>query len=146
MNEDNILFYIKGLHSSIMKEMLKGESESHKVPRPTQMRIMNYMLEHKNEEVNQKDLEEHLKLSRATVSDVLKTMEKYKLIERITNPNDTRVKMVILNKKAVEIHDKNTKKMQDLGKVVVKGIPKEDIEKFKEVLQKMIKNIEDSTT
>lgn len=70
---------------------------------PTQMQIIEYILEHDGSCVYQKDLENVLKLRRATVSGVLQTMEKNDFIERVIDKNDTRVKKIILNKKTSKI-------------------------------------------
>ena len=48
--------------------MMKGK-DIKKSPSPTQIRIILFLIEHKHEIISQKDIENHLKLSRATVSD-----------------------------------------------------------------------------
>ena len=75
MNKKNIVFHIRSLDQAIIRTMMRGK-DIKKSPSPTQIRIVLFLIEHKNEIISQKDIENHLKLSRATVSDVLNTMEK----------------------------------------------------------------------
>ena len=82
------------------------EIEKLSKPTPTQMQIMDYFLDNNKKEIFQKDLEDILHLRRATVSGVLQTMEKNKLIQRVTDEEDTRIKKIILNKKAKKIFEK----------------------------------------
>ena len=111
-------------------------------PTPTQMQIIAYILKHKNEDIYQRDLENVLKLRRATVSGVLKTMEKNGFIIRITDKEDTRIKKIILNKNAEEIFEKSEKKLDELEKIVIKDISKTDLKIFSNVIDKMKENIE----
>ena len=106
------------------------------------MQIIAYILKHKNEDIYQRDLENVLKLRRATVSGVLKTMEKNGFIIRITDKEDTRIKKIILNKNAEEIFEKSEKKLDELEKIVIKDISKTDLKIFSNVIDKMKENIE----
>lgn len=142
MEELNILSEIKSLDILILKKMQFENGAKDKIlPTPTQMQILEYILKHEDEEIYQKDLENIFHLSRATVSSVLQTMEKYCLIDRIVDDTDTRTKKIILDKKAKEIFDNHKKKFEDIGKRLVKDIKKEDLEIFYKVLKKMRKNI-----
>ena len=111
-------------------------------PTPTKMQIIAYILKHKNEDIYQRDLEDVLKLRRATVSGVLKTMEKNGFITRITDKEDTRIKKIILNKNAEEIFEKSEKKLDELEKIVIKDISETDLKIFSNVIDKMKENIE----
>lgn len=107
------------------------------------MRIVDYLLNYIDKEyIYQKDIEEALNLSKATVSDVLNRMEKNGLIERNTNPNDTRSKMIVLSKDTKELFENNKKRLQELEKKAKKDITQEELEIFSNILNKMIKNFE----
>ena len=95
-----------------------------------------------NDYVYQKDLENVLSLRRATVSGVLKTMEKNKLIKRTVDTNDTRVKEIILEERAKKIFLIKQKKMEELEKKLISNIQPEKIAVFSEVLENMIKKLE----
>lgn len=142
MEELNILKEIKALDVLILKKMqFEDNAEGRKIPTPTQMHILEYILKHENEEIYQKDLESIFHLSRATVSSVLQTMEKYSLIDRVIDNTDTRTKKIILNKETKEFFELHKKNFEELGNRMVKDISKEDLEIFYKVLQKMKENI-----
>lgn len=111
-------------------------------PTITQARIMDYILEHK-EEVYQKDLEKALNLRRATVSEVLKTMEKKNLIKRERNSLDARSKKIILLEKSKSSHNKIKNNIAQLEETLIENITKEELEIFTAVLKKMQYNLKD---
>ena len=111
-------------------------------PTITQARIMDYILEHK-EEVYQKDLEKALNLRRATVSEVLKTMEKKNLIKREKNSLDARSKKIILLENSKSSHNKIKNNITQLEETLIKNITKEELEIFTTVLKKMQYNLKD---
>ena len=84
LNKADILKELKNLDILILKKIPfhKDVLNSSQVPTISQMRIIEYILEHKNENIYQKDLEEVLGSTRATVSSILHTMEKNNLILR----------------------------------------------------------------
>ena len=110
---------------------------------PTQMQIIEYILEHDGSCVYQKDLENVLKLRRATVSGVLQTMEKNGFIERVIDKNDTRVKKIILNKKTSKIFYERLEKIKTMENNIKKGISQEELETFFRVILKMQHNIQE---
>lgn len=148
MKKNKILYQIKSLEKMIIRNLLKDkeciECDIPKtIPTPTQMQIIEYILEHIDENINQRDLEEVLKLRRATVSGVLQTMEKNKLIERVINSEDSRAKKIILNEKAKQIFLENIKKMEEVEEIIKKNISKEDLETFSRVIETMKNNIKE---
>jgi len=144
MDNTDILFQIKSLSKSVAQAMMKDKNiKNH--PSPTQVMILNFMLDHKNEEIHQKDIETHLGLSRATVSDVLNTMEKNNIIKRYISSKDTRTKKVILNESAFDKHNEAAMRVQKINSIITNNISKEDIQTFINVLNQMQKNL-DSTT
>ncbi len=149
MENQKILYQIRSLEKQILrkflndKECIECELPKNK-PTPTQMQIIEYILQHINEDINQKDLEDVLKLRRATVSGVLQTMEKNQLIERVTNSEDSRTKKIILNENAKKIFLAGIKRMEELEKVVIKDISEEELNTFLIVIEKMKNNIKET--
>lgn len=146
MDSKNILYEVKTLEKMITREFIKDIDCTRKkigfVPTPTQMQIIGYIIDHNGQKVYQKDLENVLSLRRATVSGVLKTMEKNKLIKRTVDTNDTRVKEIILEERAKKIFLVKQKKMEELEKKLISNIKPEKIAVFSEVLENMIKKLE----
>jgi len=103
---------------------------------------MDYILEHNDEVILQKDLEDVLKLTRATVSSVLGTLEKYNIIERMIAENDTRTKKITLTSKAMNFYNYAVEKMKHIEEVAIAGITTEELEIFYKIIEKMKVNIE----
>ena len=140
--ENIVLFKIKELDKKIVRTILKENSDINIPPlTSTQIQILKYMIEHQNEDVYQKDLENVLNLRRATVSGVLQTMEKNNLIKREIYENDIRVKKIILNEKTKNIFQKNKQKIDEIEKNITKNISKKDLNDFIKVIDKLITNL-----
>lgn len=145
--ENKILYQIKSLEKEIVRTHLCNIECSinlEKMPTPTQMQIIDYIIKHNNEEIYQKDLEKILNLTRATVSGVLQTMEKNNLIERTSYEDDARTKKIILTEKANSLFKQGEEKMLEIEKTIIKNIDKKDLEIFSKVIQEMkinLKNI-----
>lgn len=141
MHDYKVLYEIKTLEKLIVRNIMNEEEIcSMKTPTPTQVQIMEYILEHQNEEVYQKDLEDILNLRRATVSGVLQTMEKNGLLDRQIAKNDARVKKIILSKKAEQLFLEKKKQFEKTEKALVQDISEKELRTFSNVLNKMMLN------
>ena len=132
MEQSNLFYQIKTLEKYITRLFLNDLESSIVPPTPTQMQIMEYVLKHSKEIIYQKDLEKILNLRRATVSGVLKTMEKNNLLERIVDTNDTRQKQIL-----------HLKKVKEMESQLVKNISEEEQLQFILILQKMQNNLKE---
>ena len=144
MNESKVLYKIRTLEATILRKMEHKIGDNIKVrnhPTITQIRIIEYILKNNNKDIYQKDLENILNLRRATVSGVLQTMEKNGLIERTTSNDDSRTKKIILNSSAKEMFLKGEERIKMIEEKSLKGISKEELSIFLNVLDKMRNNI-----
>jgi len=142
--ENKILYQIKSLEKEIVKTHLcstECQINLDKMPTPTQMQIIDYIIKHNDEEIYQKDLEKILNLTRATVSGVLQTMEKNNLIERTSYEDDARTKKIILTKKAKDMFKQGEEKILEIEKIIIKNIDKKELEIFSKVIQEMKMNL-----
>ena len=144
MNKENIIFHIRSLDQSIVKIMMKGKDVK-KSPSPTQIRIVLFLIEHKDDTISQKDIENHLKLSRATVSDVLNTMEKNGYIKKIASSEDARTNNIVLNDIALEMHKKAEEEIKKINNLLKQNISKEDLDNFIKIIDLMNENLESTT-
>lgn len=146
MTNINVLYEIKSLEKDIVRTFLNNKDidiPENIFPSPTQFQIIECILESKDQEINQKELESILNLRRATISGVLQTMEKSGLIKRVTNENDIRTKKIILNEKTKEIFERKRKTIENTEKKIIKNISEEDLETFLKVLNIMKENIKE---
>ena len=146
MKENKVLYEIKKLEKSVIRSLLEDCTdflgERQLVLTPTQMQIIDYILEHYDDDVYQSDLEKILNLRRATVSGVLQTMEKKGLIKRVYKTNDARKKQVILQESSKKIFDSHNKKLKDIEEKITQDISKQEMDIFLSVLIKMQTNMQ----
>ena len=87
------------------------------------------------------DLEKAIKLRRATISGVLKTMEKKNLITRVISSKDARVKKIILSDKTKKMYLESKTKLEALEELITSNISDNEINIFLEVMNKMQENL-----
>lgn len=143
MEDYNVIFQVKQLNQLIMNLLSKDKKFPSNAPKLslTQMRIIDYIAGCEKD-VYQNTLEEVLGITRYTVSDVLKTMEKYGLIKRVISKNDSRTKKIILTEKAIKSREDGEKVVNELNTQILKNISTEELKKFNKTILKMINNIE----
>lgn len=134
-----ILFKLKDLDKMIVRSLLDQE-KLELLPSPTQMQIIEYII-NSDEEVLQCDLEKAIKLRRATISGVLKTMEKKNLITRVISSKDARVKKIILSDKTKKMYLESKAKLEALEELITSNISDNEINIFLEVINKMQENL-----
>ena len=137
----NILYQIKTLEKLVIRNLFE-EKEIHCLPTSTQIQIIEY-IKSQQEEVYQKDLEKKLNLRRATISGVLKTMEKNHIIKREESLIDGRTKKIVLSSEAKGIFEKKQLQIHTLEQKLIQNIKKEDLQNFEKVLDQMITNIQE---
>lgn len=142
--KQQILFQIKQLQNSIIRHIFDDIKNNHIDSPPTliQAEIIDYLLQNKETEIYQKDLESVLKLRRSTISGILQTMEKNNMIERIDSKTDARVKKIKLTNVAKEKQKQMKKHLEKLEQQITQNITEEELKIFDSVIEKMKKNIE----
>ena len=136
--DKDLLFEIGEIHHLVGKIIMKSEPSSNR-PTASQIRFIDYLANHK--EVYQSDFEKEFKISRATVYDVLNTMEKKGIITREKSSVDTRKNRVILNKDVLNHHMEVKRKISSMNQELIKNIKEEDLKTFESVLEQMNKNM-----
>ncbi len=139
----NIINEIKTLEVKIGKRLFQEAKlqEIKRPPSPLQAKILKYILDHKEEVVCGKDLENYLHVSKATISEVLMAMEKSAIIKRISIPDDARAKRIVLTDTSLERFQELEKNFQSINEELLHGVSKKELTCFLNVLQKMKNNI-----
>lgn len=143
MDDKNIFNSIKELEKGIVRKIMSETSHDEMFSKPSiaQMQIIKYILKHGGKTIYQRDLEEVFNLRRATISGILKTMEKNNVIIRVCDPNDARGKIVILSDDAKKFFKAKETLFKKLETDLKKDISKEELETFYKVILKMRDNI-----
>ncbi len=107
-----------------------------------QVAILLYIYEEsKKRDVYAKDIELAFDMRRASVTGILKLMEKNKIIIREGSPKDARLKKLTLTDRAKEARQKLKKEIISVEENLIKDIPKENLKIFCLVMEKMSKNL-----
>lgn len=143
MEDKNIFNSIKELEKGIVRKIMSETSHDEMYSKPSiaQMQIIKYILKNDGKIIYQRDLEEVFNLRRATISGILKTMEKNNVIIRVCDPNDARGKIVILSDDAKKFFKEKENLFKKIETVLKKDISKEELEIFYKVILKMRDNI-----
>ena len=92
-------------------------------------------------DVYQKDIEDHFNITRSTVSNVLSLMEQKELIQRLPDPQDARLKKIVLTKRAEGISEILKADADKMERTLTKGFTQEELETLYSFIQRMKDNI-----
>ncbi|WP_300384276.1 MarR family transcriptional regulator [Clostridium sp.] len=94
-----------------------------------------------NEMITQKKLSDKMSIKEPTVVRLIDKMESLDWITRISNENDKRVKCLELTEKGNKIETEMLDIVENFKNDVIKDISLEELDNYKSVLNKMLKNI-----
>ena len=109
---------------------------------PIQGWIINYIIEHPDKDIFQRDLEEAMQIRRSTVSGILRLMEKHGLIVRTAVSDDARLKKLSVTDKARLVHKQVNDAIFATEQKLIAGVGEDELQLVKNVLDKMKKNLE----
>ena len=69
--------------------------------------IIEYLYRHRDEPVFQRDIEREFSITRSTVTNILQLMERKGYIQRLSVPQDARLKQLVLTKEGIQRHEKD---------------------------------------
>ena len=104
--------------------------------------IIAYLSTHKKEVVTQKTLEDHLHLTNPTITVMVKSMIEKGLIRKERMPDDARKYRLFMTEKAKQVEQASQKASKDLDESFYEGIPESDMQVFKGVLSRIMKNLD----
>lgn len=144
--EINIANELKSLDIEIGRRLfsIAKLNELDQPPSPLQGKILKFLVENDGKEIYQKTLEERFKVSKATISEVIQTMENNKLIERVPTKKDARLKQIILTDISRQRVSEMDKCFETLNNELEKGLSEKEKEQFLVTLRKMKNNIKDN--
>ena len=103
--------------------------------------ILQYLTEHMDHPVRQKEIEQIFSIRRSTANTMLKTMEKNGYIRREDDPEDARPKQLIITEKGRDASVRMTDRLKEYDELMLKGISSEELQVFSNILERMEKNI-----
>ncbi|GAB6138912.1 MarR family winged helix-turn-helix transcriptional regulator [Halanaerobaculum tunisiense] len=96
----------------------------------------------KYKDLSQKELGELMNIKGSSVAGLINRLEKQGYVEKRRNPQDKRKFNLHLTNKGQEIREKTLPEGNRMSQICSEGISENEIEVFKKVLNKMIKNID----
>lgn len=111
----------------------------------SQLRVLGELsrLESKGiEEINQKDLENSLKVTHPTMTGIIQRLEKKHAVICAPSNLDRRYKRIRCTPEYCHIHEELRKMDWAVFRELCDGIPQDQVERFLELSEKMLQNIE----
>jgi MarR family transcriptional regulator, repressor for mepA len=133
------------LRNSIHKIMMQVDSNLMQFDITNQQaRVVGFIGEKQDEGiiVNQKDIESYLDITGASVSNLLRGLEKKGFIERIRSASDDRAKEISLTLKGIELIATFNSVFSETEDKIVQGMTEEQKKLFLELLKKVLKNFD----
>ncbi len=133
------------LFRTLFKEMHKlmpKPSEDMRLDNISQWMVLAYLIENDSKDITQKDIENAIHRSKATVSGILDTLEKRKLIVRETSKNDKRKNVIKIREEVLDKCRPIKKQFfESAESLLIKDIPNDDLVVFDRVLEQMVENL-----
>ncbi len=141
--DTDICFYVKKLDQHISRHFHRlysrkavGECSM------SNIWIVDYLYDHRDGDVFQREIEDGLTVNRATVSKMLKLMEGRKLIRREAFSGDARKKKLTLDDGGYALHRLCQSIRGEMEMQLSSSLTEEEKELFRSLCLKMIKNME----
>lgn len=110
-------------------------------PSPLQTRILEFLFRNQDKEINQKDIEQYISVSKATISGALFSMEKNGLIKRETSEKDQRSKRIIFTESSKEAYKNLSLVFNEVNEKLKKDVSEEELDAFYATLEKLSNNL-----
>ena len=104
--------------------------------------ILQYLSQHSEKQVVQKDIEDLFSIRRSTANQMLRTLADRGYIQRTGSPEDSRKHILSATEKGFAASTHLTQDMYGFMKKLHGDIPKEELEQFEMTLYKLWHNIE----
>ncbi|MBR5533764.1 MAG: MarR family transcriptional regulator [Ruminiclostridium sp.] len=107
----------------------------------SQLATIAFLYFQRDRDTFQKDIEDCFKLRRSTVSSLLNTLEKKELLQRVSVPQDARLKKIILTEDAKAIGLSVHKAFGEIDALMFQGISPEELATLDSILSRVQQNL-----
>lgn len=132
-------FQFKQIHDALESHLNRNLKKQNLTM--SQMNVLWFLFEHRNEIITQKDIEKFLSLKHPTVVGIIKRMECKGFIESTTNAEDRRYRNITLTDKAFEVKQDMEKSRNIMEARLAYGLTEDQIDMLNILLGKVYKNI-----
>ena len=131
-----------GLLNRSIKNYINNGNDPREFLNVTQLRILNYLLDHESDDVCQKDLELETRLKKASITGCLDTLVDRDLIKRVQADDDKRKNYIKLTEKALYYKNEFNQREVNLNNSIIKNISEKELDVFYEVIRKIKENVD----
>lgn len=131
---------IKELHIALENNFNKF-SKKYKLT-SSQMDILIFLFQNEEKKINQRDIENYLRLTNPTIAGTLLRLEKKGFIIRKISSKDKRYKEIYLTDKSRELKDIIFKYIRDNDNKMFSNMSEEEKENLKNIITKILNNIQ----
>lgn len=137
---------IKILNTLIEKELDKHLMAQEAGFTSTQMSVVIYLFDHRDETIQQNDLDTEFRLSRPTINGIIKRLVEKDAIRLEKSPKDSRAKQIILQPRIIDDFKQHQSEferdMTNLELRMFAGMNEQEIIQFKASIATIIKNMQ----
>lgn len=137
-NLEDCIAFMTNKYNKEITELFNRRLQEHNITR-VQWIALFYI--GNNEGITQRDLAQILDSNESSIVRLIDRMEKENIVKREKDPTDRRITKLFLTEEGIKKRDEILPIGEKFSKDCIKGISDEDLETFKEVLNKMVKNL-----
>lgn len=144
MTSNNIVDDSRVLKNLLEKQMIK-QMDDHPIQiTPVQITVLNYLDQHPDQEVLQKDLTKVLDVSKPNVNGIIKRLVEKGFVKIEPSAQNWRAKKISLTDKVLMHEQDYLSDMKQVNKIAFAGLNQEEIALFRKTMTTVIKNLEKS--
>lgn len=140
-NLEDCIAFMTNKYNKEITELFNQRLQEHNITR-VQWIALFYI--GNNEGITQRDLAQILDSNESSIVRLIDRMEKENIVKREKDPTDRRVTKLFLTEEGMKKRDEILPIGEKFSKDCIKGISEEDLGVFKDVLNKMVKNLNKS--
>lgn len=141
-NEESPLgFEIRTLSNQINRRINQMISEEEENLTAHQCWVLKFLIQNQEREIFQKDIESFFSIRRSTANHMLQLMEKNGYLNRVSVPEDGRMKRLVCTEKGWQAYRRMEERLSRFACMLKAGISQEEIQEFRRMLQRMNDNI-----
>ncbi|MBK5254334.1 MAG: MarR family transcriptional regulator [Peptostreptococcaceae bacterium] len=140
--ENNVIGEIIKITHLLRRQVGCGDADFHERIGMTGIRMVRYLMDNREKDTFQKDLEVEFSLRASSVSVTLKKLENKGFITREAVEHDARLKRIVLTDKLSEMHDEKSKQYDEIEKKINDNMTEQEIKQLDALLLKLSEILE----
>lgn len=120
---------------------LKNRRMEHVGLTQQQANVINYLYNHPDQDIYQKDIAAHLALKNSSVTSLIANLEKNGFLTKVADETDARHKKIVLTDRACSEHLVCLDYVNAIEDRMLAGMSPEELETFNDLLRRAISNI-----